>query len=65
MMLKFIKKYFFTAMTFFSISEIAFSGITFNPLSVNSLECVSMNHQKYRIRSEIMDVNTHEPVFYP
>ena len=64
-MLKFIKKCFFTPMTLFSFSEIAFNGITFNPLSVNSLECVSMNHQKSKIRSEIIDVNTKEPVFYP
>ena len=64
-MLKFILKCFFSAMTFFSFSEIAFNGITFSPLSVNSLEYVSMNHQKYKIRSEIIDVNTNEPVFYP
>ena len=37
---EFIKKCFFTAITFFS-----FNGIAFNPLSVNSLECVSMNNQ--------------------
>ena len=54
-MLKFIKKCFFTAMTFFS----------FNPLSANSLDCVSMNKQKCKIRSEIINVNTNEPVFYP
>ena len=42
-------------MTFFS----------FNPLSTNSLECVSMNTQIFKIRSEIITVNTNEPVFYP
>ena len=35
-MFGFIGKVFFTAMTFFS-----FNGIAFNPLNVNSLECVS------------------------
>ena len=39
MMLRFIKKCFFTAMTFF----------TFNVLNVNSLESVSMNNQKCKI----------------
>ena len=43
-MLGFIKKCFLTAMTFFS----------FNVLNVNSLECVSMNNQKCKIRSEIV-----------
>ena len=42
-------------MTFFS----------FNPLNVNPLECVSMNNQERKIRSEIINVNTDEPMFYP
>ena len=51
-MLGFIKKCFFTAITFFS----------YNVLSVNYLECVSMNNQESKIRSEIINVNTNEPV---
>ena len=54
-MLGFIKKCFFTAITFFS----------YNVLNVNSLECVSMNNQKCKIRSEIINVDTNEPVLYP
>ena len=54
-MLGFIKKCFFTAITFFG----------YNVLNVNSLEYVSMNNQKCKTRSEIMNVNTNEPVFYP
>ena len=50
-----LKYIFFTAMTFFS----------FNVLNVNSLECVLMNNQKCKIRSEIINVNTNEPIFYP
>ena len=50
---------FFTTMTLFR-----FNGIAFNTLSVNSLECVLMNNQKCKIRSEIVSVNTDEPVFY-
>ena len=53
-MVGFIKKNFFTAVTFFS----------FNVLNVNSLECVSMNNQECQLRSEIINVNTNEPVFY-
>ena len=54
MMLGFVKKCFFTATTFFG----------YNTLNVNSLECVSMNNQECKIRSEMINVNTNEPVFY-
>ena len=52
-MFGFIKKCFFTAMTFFNLSN------------VNSLECVSMNNQERQIRTEIINLNTNEPMFYP
>ena len=54
-MLGFIKNVSFTAITFFR----------FNVLSVNSLECVSMNNQVCKIRSEKINTNNNEPVFYP
>ena len=50
-MFEFIKKYFFTAMTFFN----------FTLPNVNSLECVSMNNQECKIRQEIIHLNTNEP----
>ena len=59
-MFGFVKKVFFTAMSFFGFSEIAF-----NPLGVNSLECVSENSQECKARPKIIDVNSNEPVFYP
>ena len=52
-MFGFIKKCFFTAITFFNL------------LNVNSLECVSMNNQECKIRTEIINLNTDEPMFYP
>ena len=54
-MLRYIKKCFFTAITFFSS----------NLLNVNSLECVSINNQECKIRTEIIDINNNEPLFYP
>ena len=54
-MFGFIKKCFFTAMTFFSS----------NMFNVNSLECVSMNIRECKIRSVIINVNTNKPIFYP
>ena len=38
---------------------------TFNVLSVNSLECISMKNQECKIRPEVVNVNTNNPVFYP
>ena len=53
-MFGFIKKCFFTAMTFFN----------FNLSSVNSLECVSTNNQECKIRTEIINLIANEPMFY-
>ena len=54
-MFGFIKKCFFTAITF----------ISFNLSNVNSLECVSTNNQECKIATEIINLNTNEPMFYP
>ena len=54
-MFGFVKKAFTLMITFFS----------YNVLNVNSLECVSMNNQECKVRSETINVNTNEPVFYP
>ena len=51
-MFGFIKKCFFTAITFFNLSI------------VNSLECVSMNNQECKITTDIINLNTNEPTFY-
>ena len=51
----------------FGLIKKAFAVITkfFNLSYVNSLECVSMTNQECKARSEIIDVSTDEPVFYP
>ena len=33
--------------------------------SVNSLECISMKNQEFKVRSEIVNVNSNNPMFYP
>ena len=55
MILGFLKKCFFIAITIFN----------HNTLNINFLECVSMNNQECKIRSEIINVKTNEPMFYP
>ena len=54
-MFRIIKKLFFVAMAFFR----------FNVLSVNYLQCVSMNNQECKIRSEIINSTNNEPLSYP
>ena len=39
--------------------------LNFDLSNVNSLECVSMNNQECKIRTEIIHLNTNEPLFYP
>ena len=55
-----LKDVFFTAVTFFS-----FNPLNTNLSSVNSLECVSMNNRKCKIKSKIISINTDEPPFHP
>ena len=50
---RFIKKIFLTVLS------------CVNPLSVTSLSCILMNNQECKVRSEIINVNSNEPVFYP
>ena len=36
-----------------------------NLSNVNSLECVSMKNQECKVRPEIVDINSNNPIFYP
>ena len=36
-----------------------------NLSSVNPLECVSMNNQECKVRPEIVNFNSNEPIFFP
>ena len=36
-----------------------------NPLSATPLSCISMNNQECKVKQEIINVNSDEPVFYP
>ena len=33
--------------------------------NMNPLECISMNNQKCKVRPEIVNFNSNEPLFYP
>ena len=53
-MFGFIKKCFLTRL-------VLLSTLT----NVNLLSCISMNNQKCKVRPQIVNVNSDEPVFYP
>ena len=49
-----LKKAFFTRLTILSTL-----------IGVNSLSCISITDQECKVRSEIVNINSNEPVFYP
>ena len=53
-MLVFIKKIFYIGSLFLS-----------SLVSTTSLNCISMKNQECKVRSEITNVNSNEPIFYP
>ena len=53
-MFRFMKQIFVSAIMFFGSLS-----------SVNSLEFVSMNNQECKVRSEIVNINSNDPLFYP
>ena len=50
----FVKKVFFIGLTILS-------GFT----NANSLSCISMNNQECKTRTQVLNVNGDEPVFFP
>ena len=53
-MFRFIKQIFISALMYFN-----------NLSSVNSLGCISMKNQERKVRPEIVDINSNNPIFYP
>ena len=45
----------------FILTLMSFSNLS----SVNSLECVSLKNQECKVRSEIVNINSNNPMFYP
>ena len=53
-MLGFIKKVFFTGLTILSTLS-----------NVNLFKCISINNQECKVRPEVVNFNSNDPVFYP
>ena len=54
-MFRIVKKCFFMAVTFFGC----------NVLNANPLKCVSIDNQEYKVRPQIININSNEPSLYP
>ena len=52
---------------FVSIKKVFFTGLAFisSLVSTTPLSCVLMNNQACKVRPEIINLNSNEPVFYP
>ena len=53
-MFRFIKQIFISAMMLFN-----------SLLGVNSLECISIKNEECKVRPEIVDIDSNNPIFYP
>ena len=53
-MFKFVKQIVISTMMFFN-----------SLLNVNPLECIAMKNQECKLRPEIIDVSSNNPIFYP
>ena len=58
-MFGFVRKVFFTGSTVLS------NLISVNLISATPLSCISMTNKECKVRPEIINVNSVEPVFYP
>ena len=58
-MFQFIKKTFFLGLTILS----NFANTT--SLNETSLSYISMKNQEYKIRPEVININSNNPIFYP
>ena len=56
-----LKKAFFAGLTILS----SVNPLNAIPLSATPLECVSMTNQECKVRPQIVNINSDEPVFYP
>ena len=57
-MCRFVKEIFVSTVMFFGCSV---SNVNWNC----KLKCVLMSNQECKVSSEIVDVNSNEPIFYP
>ena len=47
------------------VKNVFFLGLTILSNFTNALDCISMKNQECKIRPEIIDINSNNPIFYP
>ena len=47
------------------IKKVFFLGLTILSNFTNALDCISMKNRECKVRSEIININSNNPIFYP
>ena len=47
------------------VKKVFVLGLTILSNTTNALECISMNNQECKVRPEIVNINSDNPIFYP
>ena len=47
------------------VKKVFFLGLTILSNFTNALDCISMKNQECKVRPEIINVNSNNPIFYP
>ena len=47
------------------VKKVFVLGLTVLSNIANALECISMKNQECKVRPEIFDINSNNPIFYP
>ena len=64
-MFGFVKQIFVSAMMLFGCNISGVNSLIAVPLNKIPLKCVSINNQECKIRPEMKNINSNEPLFYP
>ena len=47
------------------VKKVSVLGLTVLSNITNALECISVKNQKCKVRPEIININSNNPIFYP
>ena len=47
------------------VKKVFFLGLTILSNFANALDCISIKNQECKVRPEIVDINSNNPIFYP
>ena len=50
---------------FRTVKKVFFLGLTILSNFTNALDCISMKNQECKVRTEIININSNNPMFYP